>query len=531
MAKMFNEFPFLAGLNASQVAIIAISIFFVRVVFLVVYRLCFHPLRGIPGPKLAAVTFWYEFYYDCIQRGQYVFKIEQLHKQYGNIVRINPSEVHFADPDFFNEIYCGANKKRTKWEWMTSGLFINHSIFGTVPHDLHRERRAAVSSLFSKAQVRRQQGDIQERVDTMLERLKIAGENGKIIDLKVAFPAFTADVAMNFAYGEGDDKLNTPDFDPNFALSVERGLNSLSLMNHLPWLGYPILLLRYAPERLILKLRMTSFMAAQKNIGKQARRIMSEQNTSEKARPTIFQQIMASKLPPSEKTYLRLVQDAGLVISAGTVSTAWALTVGTFHLLSEPEALQKLQAELLEVIPNRSVSANVVELEKLPYLAAVIQESLRLSVGGSHRSQRISPDEATIFTDRGTNKMWSIPSGTPMSMSHLLLFRDERIFPSHEKFRPERWLNNPAMERYQFAWSKGTRNCLGMNLAMAEILLMFAGIFRNFESGVGLRIEDSIGRIELFETDVSDVETVGDGGVPLQKPGSKGVRVRVLGRT
>jgi hypothetical protein len=48
-----------------------------------VRRLYLHPLAHIPGPKLAALTWWYEFYYDIIQPGQYVFHIQELHKQYG----------------------------------------------------------------------------------------------------------------------------------------------------------------------------------------------------------------------------------------------------------------------------------------------------------------------------------------------------------------------------------------------------------------------------------------------------------------
>jgi hypothetical protein len=46
-------------------------------------RLYFHPLSHIPGPKLAALTWWYEFYYDIIQPSRYVFQIQDLHKEYG----------------------------------------------------------------------------------------------------------------------------------------------------------------------------------------------------------------------------------------------------------------------------------------------------------------------------------------------------------------------------------------------------------------------------------------------------------------
>ena len=48
-----------------------------------VYRLYFDPLAKFPGPKLAALTLWYEFYYDVVKRGRYTFEIAELHKRYG----------------------------------------------------------------------------------------------------------------------------------------------------------------------------------------------------------------------------------------------------------------------------------------------------------------------------------------------------------------------------------------------------------------------------------------------------------------
>lgn len=48
-----------------------------------IYRLFFDSLAKFPGPKLAALTRYYEAYYDVIQNGQYTFKIDQLHRQYG----------------------------------------------------------------------------------------------------------------------------------------------------------------------------------------------------------------------------------------------------------------------------------------------------------------------------------------------------------------------------------------------------------------------------------------------------------------
>ena len=66
--------PFWTGL------LIAICSYFVTLVF---YRLYLSPIAKFPGPKLAAVTYLYEIYYDVVKRGKYTFKIRDLHARYG----------------------------------------------------------------------------------------------------------------------------------------------------------------------------------------------------------------------------------------------------------------------------------------------------------------------------------------------------------------------------------------------------------------------------------------------------------------
>ncbi len=55
----------------------------ISAITLVIYRLCLSPLAQIPGPRLAAATGWYEFYYDCLLAGKYIFEIKRMHNIYG----------------------------------------------------------------------------------------------------------------------------------------------------------------------------------------------------------------------------------------------------------------------------------------------------------------------------------------------------------------------------------------------------------------------------------------------------------------
>ncbi len=62
---------------------LAILAFVVYLLSLVVYRLYFSPIAKLPGPKLAALTKWYEVYYDLVDGPRFPWLVEELHQQYG----------------------------------------------------------------------------------------------------------------------------------------------------------------------------------------------------------------------------------------------------------------------------------------------------------------------------------------------------------------------------------------------------------------------------------------------------------------
>lgn len=82
--------------------LVLITSYLALCLYLTIYRLCFSPLARFPRPTLAAISDWYEIYYDIFahggQGGQFARHIEALHHQHGPIVRITPHELHVNDP-------------------------------------------------------------------------------------------------------------------------------------------------------------------------------------------------------------------------------------------------------------------------------------------------------------------------------------------------------------------------------------------------------------------------------------------------
>ncbi|KAL4732999.1 cytochrome P450 [Aspergillus similis] len=487
-------------------------------VVLGVYRLFFHPLSRFPGPVLAALTVWYEFYYDGIQRGLYTFEIQRMHEKYGPVVRISPNELHVNEPSFIEELYAGSGKRRDKYPYFTCQFGIPDSVFGTPGHDLHRLRRGALSRFFSKTSVTKLEPIIESAIRKLCTQLESYCGSQRPVKMDMAFSCMTTDVVTEYAFAKSYNFLDSPTFEPNFHRPIVAGADlgpwvkqfpaMLKVMDSLPkWI-----LTRINPEAAV-------YIQFQEDIRRQIREVQLQVDKGESngKTPTIFHELLTGDLPEQEKRIERLWQEGQIVVGAGTETTARALSVTLFYLLDNPRIMRHLQEELERTIPDAAQSVTWQQLEQLPYLSAVICEGLRLSYGVSSRLQRINP----LGPLWGRWVEYEIPKGTPVGMTSALIHTNPELFPDPHEFKPERWLDGAgkrhhSLDGYLLSFSRGSRQCIGINLAYAELYM-----------GLGLLIRRLGHRLELFETTREDVEIHYDRFLPTPKDGTQGIRVLV----
>ena len=355
------------------------------------------------------------------------------------------------------------------------------------------------------------------------------------------------DVIEQYALGQNDNRVLAKDFDPSFHDASVAGTTMGHLVKQFPIIIETMQLLPDSITVLIdpsmasyvklgrvntIKAMICSCANMWQDIRSQIVSIRQNRDSDmykASSHQTIFHEILNSGLPEAEKSPARLWQDGQVTVIAGTLTTAAVLSYTLFCLLSQPDILRRLKSELQTAIPDPKRFPQLAALEQLPFLTVVIKEGLRLSNGISSRLQRINPDNPITFIDNIKNKgqHYVLPPGTPLSMTGMLVHFDENIFPEPLVFNPDRWLEQPGLDKYLVPFSRGTRQCIGMPLAYAEIYITIAMIFREYGSSEVRMIGDK-GYLELFDTEwARDVEIVGDGIIPLNSKASKGVRIKV----
>ena len=174
-----------------------------------------------------------------------------------------------------------------------------------------------------------------------------------------------------------------------------------------------------------------------------------------------------------------IVSTFEVLMVAGSETTATLLSGVTYQLLKNPEVLEKLVAEIRCAFTH-SDEITMVSVNNLKYQPAVLDEALRIMPPLATAVVYVVPsDEGRVVGGH------FVPGGAKVGVPRWAASRSSLNFRDSESFIPERWLGDAryAEDRREASqpWGLGQRNCIGRNLAYAEMRLILARVLFEFD--------------------------------------------------
>ncbi|KAJ7499985.1 cytochrome P450, partial [Mycena latifolia] len=462
------------GLSLGLYAMWAVSSFLVN------------PLRKVPGPWLAAQTHWYKAYFDLILDGGFLDHLKWLHKNYGPVVRVGPNEVHVSHPDAFESIYSFSSSF-TKDPILYKAFRQDLSSFGLLDAREARKRREMLSPLFSRRAILKLEYVIQEKVDRLVANV-LSHDAATPCNLFMAFRAATLDIITSYCFAQSSDALDYPKFQHPLLLSFLSAITAIWTFKYFPFLFF---FAEHTPGWVMHQISPVSkgYTDLFAFLSRYLDRILKDPTVLDAAdHEIIYHHLLHPNTRHNVPSKKSLLDESLTLLGAGSETVGNAVTTGVFHVLSNSRVLDRLRMELQDSWPDASCSMSYQALEKLPYLTAVLKESLRMAPGVVTPLARVvGPTDAQILG-------YSLPAGTVVSMGTTFIHENPEIFHSPEVFLPERWLEPTAQHleaKYLVPFSRGPRMCLGINLAWCELYLLFANIFRKID-------------MKIYETSLED---------------------------
>ena len=157
------------------------------------------------------------------------------------------------------------------------------------------------------------------------------------------------------------------------------------------------------------------------------------------------------------------------LLFAGHETTASTLAWALYWLHHSPDTHEKLHREL----ETRAVWTDAIEISRLPYLAAVCQETLRLN----------PPCMSVLRVLKAplTLARYRFAAGTTLIISIYLTHRRADLYPRPDHFEPERFLGRKFSLYEYLPFGGGHRVCLGKSLALFEMKLVLATILSRWQ--------------------------------------------------
>ncbi|KAI5239920.1 putative P450 monooxygenase [Aureobasidium subglaciale] len=485
---------------------------------IIIEPLYLNPKSRIPGPTSFALTKWRLAWEDF--KGSRTRTIHALHEKYGPIVRIGPDEIHCNSLEALRTIYgAGSGFERT-WFYRMFDAYGKQNLFTFHTVKEHSERKKLVANAYSKSLMLKGPAAsmVQEKVSQYLALIKAHGEQPHEIFGSLHY--FSLDAITHFLYGpsyggtsalKGDarDRALLNDIvDP-----TRRYLSWFAV--HLPSLTKWLYTRQGSIERMLRPVlpmqKPTTYTGIRKHALDAYYRFQSAAETksdSSIAEPAIISRLWKShtSVKGSDRNALDsldIASECADHLLAGIDTTADTLMF-LIWALSRPQNsdIQKRLIEEVRALPQDAFENDMPKLDvidKLPYLDAVIKETLRLYAPLPASEPRSLATDCVIDD-------YTIPARTVVNMSPYSLHRNADVFDAPLKFNPDRWSGQAdklaLTNRWFWAFSSGGRMCIGLHLAMAEMTALVVGIYREYSTSIAPGFEEKspaiTSRFEMF---------------------------------
>lgn len=206
--------------------------------------------------------------------------------------------------------------------------------------------------------------------------------------------------------------------------------------------------------------------------------------------------------------FMELLAESTVIMAAGSATTTGLLTSSLYLLLSNPECMKKLRAEVEGAFPFPSLGRQDIEDDIVPYdkvkdlvyLRACIDETLRVRPPISLALPRLvyAPEGAMIAGHH-------ILPGTTVAVSPWSIHRNKSIYSEPEAYKPERWIPDEKdpwrqveihnLKAYNIPFSQGSRACIGRHIAVVEAQILLATLVRRYDFGLSQERQE----LSIFE--------------------------------
>ncbi|KAE9408932.1 cytochrome P450 [Gymnopus androsaceus JB14] len=443
-------------------------------------------IRSYPGPLLAKLSdFWLGW---VAFRGHRSEIIHELHRKLGPIVRIAPNHISIADPKAIKDIYAHRNGP-LKSEFYDGFLSIVPGTFTTRSRKVHARKRKMLAQALTTESIAQFETIVQHHVCYLVDRLGalfedtdewfdcLAWMNYLIFDTigdlvfgtpfgMLAAGKDTAPVAQDLnatmaLYGSGITTAFT-EF-PAAKILEDRSAHSAH-MGVLPAHWRPVARLlpwyREKNRRFQAFNRLTAMAIAKRLAGSEDR-------------DDLLNKIRTAKdendLPLGRE---ELTVEAATLLLGGTHTTSTSLCAIIYSIAQNPQCQARLQRELDDTSLETADA-----LDSLPYLNACINEGLRLYPAIGQGLPRVIPPGGLVACGV------YFRAGTVVSVPSFTIHRCEAIWGDEpDLFLPERWLQGDAskLESNLLSFSIGPRSCAGRLLALMQLRITIASLFRRF---------------------------------------------------